>query len=263
MIKTKLKFWINDRKIKEWANSKNIFFILAIGRSGTKFLADLLDKAPGTLVVHEPIQDDFQAYQEGFHSEAKAEHYIQSLRKKEIYLRLGNQHIDTYGEVNGVLRRHCLALKKEFPNAKFIHLIRDGRDVVRSMISRKTMTVEDPNTKHISPRLEDVWFDKWSEMSRFEKLCWYWQVENRYLRINIQKRVQLEKVIADYEYFQKYVLKPLELEITEDVWRKDIDSPKNVTKEYKIPHWSEWDYDMMQKFFAICGEEMKKNGYEL
>jgi|Deesub1362A_J573_1020465.scaffolds.fasta_scaffold00470_10 hypothetical protein len=261
-IITRLNFWVTDREIEEWANNKNIFFILAIGRSGTKFLADLLNKAPDACVVHEPVKDDFQAYQEAFHSEEKAKRYIQGFRKKEIYLRVRNQPIHSYGEVNSVLRRHCYALKEAFPNATFVHLVRDGRDVVRSMMSRKTMTADDPNTRRIYPKRGDPWRDKWPEMSRFERLCWYWQVENRYLRSCIKRTVQLERIVSSYEYFSDEVLKPLNLEIPEGIWQEAVKSPKNVTREYKLPHWSEWEQEKVAAFWRICGDEMKANGYD-
>ncbi|MDA3792459.1 MAG: hypothetical protein PF545_02225, partial [Elusimicrobia bacterium] len=105
IIKTRLNFWINSEKIEEWVSSKKIFFILSIGRSGTKFLADLLNKAQGVYIVHEPVRDDFQAYQDAFHSEEKARDYSRHFRKKEIYLRARKKGIKSYGEVNSLLRR--------------------------------------------------------------------------------------------------------------------------------------------------------------
>lgn len=262
-IKTMLKFWITNEKIRGWAESKNIFFILAIGRSGTRFLAELLNQAEGTYVVHEPVREDFKAHQDAFHCNEKARDYIQNFRKKEIYLRACNRELHAYGEVNGILRRHCLALKEAFPKAKLIHLIRDGRDVVRSMMSRKTMTAEDANTGRIYPAKADPWQDKWPGMSRFERICWYWQAENRYLRQSIETRVQLEKIVSSYDYFKSKLLDELGLEISRQAWQEAASIPKNATEQHKISHWREWGQDMMRRFQDICGEEMAENGYEL
>jgi len=233
-MKTRGMFWITENKIQRWIDSKNIFFILAIGRSGTKFLADLLANAEGAYVVHEPVKEDFQAYQDAFHNNEKARDYIERFRKKEIYLRARGKQIDTYGEVNSILRRHYNALNETFPKASFIHLIRDGREVVRSMISRKTMTSEDPNTRLIHPKKGDSWRKQWPEMNRFERLCWYWQVENHYLRNSIGYTVQFEKLISSYNYFKEKLLDVLRLSIKEDVWRLAINTPKNATKRYII-----------------------------
>ena len=60
MFRIKLQFWISNKKINEWVKQKNFFFILAIGRSGTKFLSQLLNKAQNALVAHEVVGSDFR-----------------------------------------------------------------------------------------------------------------------------------------------------------------------------------------------------------
>lgn len=262
-IKTMLKFWITNKKVDRWIEYKKFFFILAIGRSGTNFFAHLLDKAEDAIVVHEPVRSDFRAYKEAFFSEKKAYSYFNSFRKKEIYLRVKDTNLEVYGEVNSVIRRHCKAIQRIFPKAKIFHLVRDGRDVVRSMMARKTMTREDFNTRNIKPTQSDPWFNKWDKMNRFEKLCWYWDVENRYLHENINTTLYFEKLLSSYEYFREYLLKPLALDITKEIWEEEIKTPKNVTQQYTIPQWNNWDPEKIESFHKICGETMKNLGYEL
>ena len=84
MLKLKLFIWITDKKIEKLLEDKNIFFILSIGRSGTQFLANLLNKAKKTYIVHEPVRSDHRAYQEAYRSEKKALNYIENFRRKEI-----------------------------------------------------------------------------------------------------------------------------------------------------------------------------------
>lgn len=259
---TYLRFWVTERQIDRWVGSRNVFFILSIGRSGTAFLADLLNRAEGALVVHEPVREDFRAHQEAFHSEARARHYVRRFRKKEIYLRVRHEPVETYGEVNSVLRRHCLALKEVFPKATFLHLVRDGRDVVRSMMSRATMTPADQNTKLIWPKTGDSARTHWAEMSRFEKLCWYWKVENEFLRSGIRAEpIQFEKLIGSYEDFIERICQPCGIEISRDVWKRAVGVPKNATKDYRFPHWSEWDPKTTKAFDEMCGQEMVLSGY--
>lgn len=260
-LKVKAYFWLNDPDVEEWFESKNLFFILSIGRSGTKFLANLLSKAPRALVVHEPFIESIP-HQEAFHDPDRAMRYIEGFRKREIYVRVRKFDVDTYGEVNSFLRRHCLALKKVFPRAKLLHLVRDGRDVVRSMYSRETMMAGAYDTRMIYPR-SGAWRDKWSSMNRFERLCWYWMVENRYLRECIGRTVQFERILSSYEYFRENVLEPLGLKVSREVWKRAVDRPKNVTEVYRLPHWSKWSDEMKSAFERICGEEMEKCGYKL
>lgn len=263
MIRTKLKFWISPRKIESWIDNKKIFFILAIGRSGTKFLSQLLDRSKNAYIVHEPVRSDFRAYSEAFFSERKALKYIKTFRKKEIFLRVKFKDKEVYGEVNSVIRRHCKAIRELFPNAIIFHLVRDGRDVVRSMMARKTMTNEDQITKNIRPTEENPWYNKWANMNRFEKSCWYWDVENRYLHENIDTIIYFEQLISDYDYFNKKILEPLNLEIPKEIWEQEIKSPKNITQKFTIPKWNDWDSEKLESFNRICGETMKELGYEI
>jgi hypothetical protein len=261
MIKVYLRSGIRNKKTKEWFNKINTFFILAIGRSGTQFLSYLLNKAQKAYVVHEPVRSDFRAYLEAFYSEKKAFKYFNGFRKDEIYLRARNKDLNHYGEVNSVLRRHCNAIKKVLPGVKLFHLIRDGRDVVRSMMSRKTMTKEDPNTHKIKPKKYDLLYDNWSKMNRFERLCWYWDTENRYLMDNIENLIQFENLTSSYEYFRETLLIPLGLNISESFWEEEIKTPKNITVNYELPHWTKWDQKRKSTFNAICGKTMNNAGY--
>jgi len=256
-------FWIKDESVDEWFRDKKIFFILSIGRSGTKWLADLLNKDPRALVVHEPFIEAIP-HQKAFHNPREAERYILKFRKKEIYVRIRKLDIDIYGEVNSFLRRHCETLKKAFPSAIILHLVRDGRSVVRSMYSRETMLPNAYDTKYIYPKPDDPYYKKWSNMTRFEKLCWYWAVENQYLYECCKgKIIQFEKILSDYRYFREKILQPLGLRIPKKIWEKAVKMPKNPSAYYKLPHWREWNQWMKEKFEEICGDIMRKCGYEL
>lgn len=152
---TRLHFWVRERQVDEWAERTNVFFVLALGRSRTSVLAHLLDKAPGAEVFHEPVRSDCVAYRRAFHEPPRAKEYDNGFRKKEIYLRARGRPLESYGEVNSVLGRHAVALQEAFPNSTLFHLIRDGRDVIRSMMARKTMGPADRNIERIRPRPGD------------------------------------------------------------------------------------------------------------
>lgn len=254
-------FWISDEQVDKYFQDKKLFFLLSIGRSGTKWLADLLNIAPRALVVHEPFIETIP-HQEAFNDPMKAENYISKFRKREIWLRINTLDVCVYGEVNSFLRRHCESLKRAFPNAVLMHIVRDGRDVVRSMYSRETMMPRAYDTKRICPKENDPWRDQWQKMSRFEKLCWYWMVENTYLRECVRNTVKFEKIISDYEYFSKNILRPLNLTISKNTWEGKIIKPRNISADYMLSHWSKWGEEK-ESFNKICGKEMRENGYEL
>ena len=264
ILGVELRFWVRERWINDWIDRTDFFFILGLGRSGTRFLARLLDQTADAQVVHEPLRADFVAYRRAFHNDDEAQRYLRQFRKKEIYLRARERRTDIYGEVNSLLRRHAAALQETFPKATLLHLIRDGRDVIRSMMARRTLMPGDPSTIGIRPADNDPWAEKWPEMDRFSQLCWYWRTENRYLRKTIQgPAVQFELILNEYDYFQARVLEPCHLELPSTVWQQAVERPTNVTMHHQLPPWEAWSPSRRQTFLQICGEEMEENGYKI
>jgi len=256
-----LSLWVSQSQLKEWANKWEFFFILALGRSGTAFLANLLNRAHGAHVFHEPAFEDFNAVVRAFYSPHAAERYMQRFRIKEIYLRMRHATPGIYGEVNSGLRRHAEAIRSTLPEAALIHLVRDGRDVVRSMISRRTMSIKDPFTSRIQPTGLDPWKMRWNEMDRFSRICWFWQAENSYLRTTVGKTVQFEKILSSYEYFYNAILIPCHVFIDKKDWEMAVASPKNTTSTFKMQTWDTWTLKQQKVFREICGDEMAKCGY--
>lgn len=261
-----LRFLIRNKIVNKMLRNKKIFFIFAQGRSGTNFLANLLNKSPNALVVHEPVGNDFRAYKQAYYNENEAYKYIENFRKIEIYHRIKKEKFKIYGEVNGVLRRHCKELMNSFPNdTMFYHLTRDGRDVVRSIYSRRTF--DDLNNTIITPKEEDPYKDTWDIMTKFQRICWYWEIENEYLynifseTIDINKIIKFEKIVSDYNYLKEKLLDPIGLDISKEIWEGEIHKPKNITIEYKLPHWKNWSDEKTTIFNDICGETMRKLGY--
>ena len=257
-----VRFLIKNKNVDKLIKNKQFFFILAIGRSGTTFLSNLLNLSPNALVVHEPIANDIIAYNQAFNNEKNAYKYINSFRMKEIYYRIKKENFNVYGEVNGFLRRHCKTLINSFSNSdtKFFHLVRDGRDVVRSIASRKSF-FDDKNNKIIIPKQGDYYRQKWKTLTKFEKICWLWKEDNEYINKYVKERINFEQIISNYNYLKEKLLNPLGLEISEKIWKDKINKHKNITVEYKIPHWKEWDKEKIKTFNLICGETMKKMGY--
>lgn len=250
-------------QLDEWMMSWHIFFILGFGRSGTAFMADLLNRAEAAYVFHEPVLEDFYAHFRAHYDSKAAERYLQGFRKKEICFRTRHLIPGIYGEVNGNLRCHSNAIRIAFPKAVLLHLVRDGRDVVRSAMPRRVMTIRNPLSLMISPDHTDPWRASWPEMDRFARLCWYWREENRRLRVNIGKTVQFEKILSSYEYFQDQVLEPCGLHLDKKVWEMAINIPRNTTNKFSMPKWDQWTPEQKKTFMEICGEEMTQNGYQI
>jgi hypothetical protein len=255
--------WASQDQLEKWISNWKFFFILGFGRSGTSFMANLLDQAQGAYVFHEPVLEDFYAHLKAHYNSKDAEKYMQGFRKKEIYTRMRHVNAGMYGEVNGHLRCHAKAIKKTFPEAVIIHLVRDGRDVVRSHMSRKTMTISNPFSMQMHPAQSDPWKERWPQMDRFSRMCWYWQEENARLRSAIGKTVQFEKILSSYEYFHDEILEPCHINVDKKTWQAAVASPRNITSNFQMQKWEEWPLEQQKAFREICGDEMIKCGYSL
>jgi len=253
-----------EERIQGWFDQTRVFFGFALYRSGTAFLAFFLDRVvPNAVIEHEANVDDYWYYHRALQSEAEAEKYIRSFRLAEIYYRMHDRSVALYGEINPYLRRHGRALRQVLPKAKFFHLVRDGREVVRSIMSREILDRTDPLGHLTQPPPGDPYVSQWSSMSRFEKICWLWQSDNRYLRENVGHTLQFERLIRDYDYFKGKLTDYLGMEVPREVWEANVRKIGNPTQVFRMGHWSGWSDSEKEAFRTLCGEEMGACGYEL
>ncbi|MBE9062328.1 sulfotransferase [cf. Phormidesmis sp. LEGE 11477] len=108
-------------------------FLIGAARSGTTFLGDCLAEVPELSYHFEPIATKAAAryVYEGLWNQAKAEWFYRT-----VYAWLMRLHAD--GDLRFVEKtpRNCCIipfLSEAFPDAQFIHIIRDGRDAALSL----------------------------------------------------------------------------------------------------------------------------------
>ena len=256
---------ISEKKIMHWMSKKRLFFIVSTGRTGTQWLAGLLCQCPDTFVEHEPVPVEQLAHKAAVCNEAISDKYIEKFRLKEIYSRVSKERPDIriYGEVNGALRRHIVPIRKYIPSVKLIHLVRDGRDVVRSVVSRGTFSGAHPVYYDFRPPIVDEYSERWEKLSEFEKACWLWQWENRYMRQHINQRARIEDITSSYTLFKRQILEPLDLHLERAAWKAQTQRPKNVSPKYTLGSCDHWTLEQKDQFVHICGKEMQHYGYKV
>lgn len=260
-----LDLWEKDKVgFEEWKVNTEFIFGFSSYRSGTVFLTNILktfwDEAH---FEHEANVDDYWNYPKVIQNPAIALEYIKDFRAKEMWERSTSKGKNIYGEINPFLRIHSPAIKEVFPNAKLFHVIRDGRDVVRSIMSREILSKKDPLLKKIVPPIDDPYRSQWGKMSRFERVCWQWQFDNAITRKAVSHLVKFELFRKDYNYFKENISDYIGFELSQKRWEELLKQPKNITPKYAIAHWTEWTNDQKESFERICGDEMSQYGYEL
>jgi Sulfotransferase family len=253
---------VPERKVRELLDSRRTFFFLSTGRTGTRWLSGLLNRDPDALVVHEPVPVETLEHKRAFDDPQEARRYIRDFRLREIYLRTHRERVSRYGEVNGCLRRHAVALQEFLPQATLIHIVRDGRDLVRSLVARETYAGSHPVYHDFRPPPDDAVAARWDDLSLFERSCYGWNVENAYLRRHVPLRVRFEDMLSSYDLFNRGVLEPTGLRVSEADWADSAQRPENATAAHTLPEWSSWSEDETRTFWDLCGEEMRHYGYE-
>jgi hypothetical protein len=168
------------------------FFVTGMGRSGTKWLADLLNCSPTVACHHEPFP--------GFDNERTCHlpwadgyatiEYLKARRSRVDEKRGGER----WGEVNSYLRLGIVHIRRVFGECPIAGLIRDGRESVKSLMTRNIFkrSGQPPSwCKSVQPPQ--------SCETRFEKIVWYWSLMYRFLLNCGVPIFRLEELNGDYD----------------------------------------------------------------
>lgn len=246
----------------EWWAAKRRIFFLSTARSGSKWLANLIDRSTSSVARHEFSLN--HAYQDGeLQTDKKTgEDFRTFIRERELIrarLResaawVGQLHED-FTEAN-VYLAHCVdELRETFPEAEFVHLHRDGRDVVRSLLNRSWYDTPEDD-RH--PELE---VEGWDSLRQLEKCCWYWTRTNQAISTLTGIRLPLERAASDPSFMTSF-LRDLGVRVTlPEVFAHEHALLLNESYATDMPHFSEWSEDEQRTFAAICGSEQTRLGY--
>lgn len=142
-----------------------MIFFLNVGRSGSTSVAQLFDG------VHEP------------------DHVYP--RMSRVYERAKN--MPCYIDTSPYWLFWLDDLVQEFPDATLIHLVRDGRKVVKSFERRPDLFRKNARTYHFA-----WWYGRWyAELDDFERWCWYWRLGNQAIAQVAHARVRFEDLAAE------------------------------------------------------------------
>jgi len=247
-------------RIEAILSDTKLFFIVGMGRSGTDFLSHLLNKVPFCVVYHE-TRSDRKALIDAYWSPDKSIKYLSGSRKRLLAARILENEVQIYGEVNSYLRYHVDTLQ-DIWDPVILHLVRDGKMVVRSIMNRKSFTSDDKkHTGNLYPLPNDPYIEGWDKMDRFARVCWYWASTNRYLLDRHLPVVRLEDIITSYELFSNQILLPLGLNLPFEFWAQQVTKPTNVGQDNNFPAWEDWTAKQRKVFMDICGPVMADLGY--
>lgn len=251
---------------EDWSNI-NKYFIISTGRTGTKFLAKFFNQIDNVLATHEPNPDFLNLainYARNKIDKRTVTNKLE-LYRRPLARKVNREGKDIYVESNNRLFSLIEPLSTVYNNFKIIHIIRDGRDYVRSGMSRDWYTQND-----CEPRLkanmfkDDPYFDLWDKMSRFEKICWRWQKKDNFIYEDLKNidnyiRVKFEDIFNNEEHSGLFRIADyigVSREETKKIIEKMISKKINKNNSYELSKWPQWSKDKKENFKEIAGNHM-------
>lgn len=230
--------------------------VLGSGRCGSKSLAQWLEKH-GVQVSWEwpkPARDTYPL-------QRVCSRYHHGLATREEVLRevTGVPNPPGWGEVmvHTILSWAADVVTPHLDPEHVVHLHRDGRDVVRSTLSRWRVTPDEAfEETHRSHR---PFKGVPGKRADFDHACAYWAWSTR--------RIHTLQDVGDWSY-QDVSLADIAGGDGLDVFRRVLDRPleggfphKQEQDEHTFPAWPEWGEACRERFDEVCGGMMKVLGY--
>jgi hypothetical protein len=232
------------------------FIITGQGRSGTMWLARLLDLDPEIKVFHEAGgQVDAMEFA-GWHAGSDARRYLLGPRLKRVEQVMERWPGLPFAEVNSYLR-YCVPAIREVYDVPVFGIVRDGRYTVRSMLARGIYAT--PARSPVRPVDPDM-LAVWRGMGQFARTCWYWADAYRRLSQDLVMVFTLEGLNTDYQYFSQ-LCELAGVSIPPTTWRQRAGHPTHVGIPAGTPLG--FDDEELAIFEALAGDVQERFGYPI
>jgi hypothetical protein len=260
-------------------------FILGSGRSGTFQMVKMLENIEGIESHHEYLFENILKpavlYRMGVIGDEEIKAILKETHAPAVYYANAPVWLDSSNALPWIVT----PLYELFPNARFIHLLRDGRKVVSSFYNKFTGVVYDdqcvnivkhwldnPGTMPSPPPEKKYWrpfpvkgekyFEEFTHQSRFQRLCYYWQDCNIRIRDSLaavpdeQKlSIHLEDLVSDPATLERF-LKMFGIDY-DDKYVQILKRPVNVAIPQNFPLTEQERLE----FGKIAGDAMQVFGY--
>jgi hypothetical protein len=262
-------------KLCEFNDEHICLFVLSTGRVGTKTLAALIGLARNVFSYHEPrpllyglSKLSYEYSDNADVSKVLQEAFFvtrQELMKRSLDCDMG------YVESSPQVTFLAPFILKIVPNVRFIHLVRDPRDVVRSGMRRKWYEGHGADKTRIIPRPDSSAGREWESYSAFKKNLWLWNETNSWI-LKFTSGVPAERILllhsekifgAREETLRKLFTfvgssLPPGRKIAHVLGKK-----LNQQKTGTFPESEVWSNEMQCDLFKIAGPTAQSLGYKL
>jgi hypothetical protein len=246
--------WRDERR-RSW-------LVLSTARSGSRWLAETLDRASPLTARHEMTLNHRYRDGELVAEKHTAEGFTQladrpeELRALMMEARLWmEERTEDYLEANVYLVHALEQVDEVFPDARLVHLHRDPAEVVRSLLNRDWYDTPEDD-RH--PRID---VEGWEGMSPLERCCWYVRRVNESLLARDMPRLSLEDVIHDPGGLGA-ALTDVDVPFYPRLASAEFHERVNASRAQRFPPLANWSAADRATFSRLCGSICRRLGYQ-
>ena len=146
------------------------------------------------------------------------------------------------------------------PSTRVILSVRNGKDFVRSALSRRW---HEQNIFGTLPFRNDPYYEKWPSMTPLQKNAWIWVFRNNKALEGLKKAPEGNKMIIRIEDIRKEdTLEKLKVFTGTGLKEREWASKRvNANPSFDLPPKEEWSDSMNRDFDEIAGGMMRFFGY--
>lgn len=247
---------------EHWQAPQKTYFFLSTARSGSLWLSTLLDAATSVKACHEFSLN--HRYRNGILSQEKrtGNGFVELCDNPAEIRQLLAESRDWQeaqskdcAEANIYLEECLPVLEEVFPDAVLVHVHRDPKEVVRSIINRHWYDTPDDD-RH--PRFL---VEGWEFLSQFEKACWYVRHVYERLARACGHAICFEQMTHDFQYLSSR-LKELGIAVYPRLAHEAFSHVINANRVADFPVYQQWPEEDKCTFHSIVWPVIMALGYE-
>lgn len=268
------KKYLKQEKLQGFDEKHPCVFVLSTGRVGTQTLTSLFKLAKNVFAYHEPeplLYGLSKLAYENIDNKIACRILIEAFlasRKEKIEYSLYSKR--GYVETSPQTTFLAPIILDAIPDARFIHVVRDPRFVVRSGMRRKWYDGHIADKTRIIPKSDSEEGMQWSRFSTFQKNLWLWTETNKWIH-KFLTSLPTDRVLLihseDLFTAHEKIMEKLFAFINSPIPPKHkitrvLSKSLNKQKSGEFPEISSWSDGMYSDFYNIAGRTAELFDYK-
>ena len=267
------KRYLKQERLQDFDEKHPCVFVLSTGRVGTQTLSSLFKLAKNVFAYHEPEPLLYGLSKLAYENNNKIVRKILieaflALRKEKIEYSLYSKR--GYVETSPHATFLAPIILEAIPNARFIHVVRAPRYVIRSGMRRKWYNGNSADKNRIVPNPESEEGKRRESYSPFQKNSWLWAETNKWI-LEFSSSLPADRIILvrseDIFTANEEIIKKLFSFINSPMPSKRkikhvLNKNLNIQRSGIFPEVSDWSDKMHSELFSIAGETAGILGYK-